>query len=165
MSDRLSSPRDLFLQLLAQMLWVERMLVFAVLPELRKQVRSDSLAAAVEEHLAQTHEHVARVEECFRALGAEPVSARSAPAAALAAEHDETAGKIAEPRLADLFHAAAAIYTEHLELAGYEVLIELARALDHSEVEGRLEQNLREEAETLERLRALAEHLRQQLPS
>ena len=28
MSDKLSSPRDLFLQLLAEMLWVERMLVF-----------------------------------------------------------------------------------------------------------------------------------------
>jgi ferritin-like metal-binding protein YciE len=165
MSDKLSSPRDLFLALLAQMLWVERMLVFEVLPELRKQVQSESLAAAVEEHLAQTHEHVVRVEEAFRALGAEPVSARSAPAAALAAEHAEVAAKIAEPRLADLFHAAAAIHTEHLELAGYETLIELARALDHPEVEGSLEQNWREEAETLERLRKLAERLREQLPS
>ena len=101
MSDKLSSPRDLFLHLLAEILWVERMLVFEVLPSLRKQVQSESLAAAVEEHLAQTRGHVTRVEEAFRALGAEPVSARSAPAAALASEHEETAGKIAEPRLAD----------------------------------------------------------------
>jgi ferritin-like metal-binding protein YciE len=164
-SDKLSSPRDLFLQLLAQMLWVERMLVFEVLPELRKQVQSESLAAAVEEHLAQTHQHVARVEDCFHVLGTEPVSARSAPAAALKDEHEEVTGKIAEPRLADLFHAAAAIHTEHLELAGYETLIEFARALDRSDVEERLEQNRREEAETLERLRTLAEHLRQQLPA
>jgi ferritin-like metal-binding protein YciE len=164
-TEKLSSPRDLFLALLAQMLWVERMLVFEVLPELRKQVQSESLAAAVEEHLAQTHEHVVRVEEAFRALGAEPVSARSAPAAALADEHGEVAAKIAEPRLADLFHAAAAIHTEHLELAGYEALVELARALDRPEVEGRLEQNRREEAETLERLRKLAETLRRQLPA
>jgi ferritin-like metal-binding protein YciE len=163
-SDRLSSPRDLFLALLAEMLWVERMLVFEVLPQLRKQVQSESLAAAVEEHLAQTHGHVVQVEEAFRALGAEPVSARSAPAAALADEHAEVAAKIAEPRLADLFHAAAAIHTEHLELAGYEALIELARALDRPEVEARLEQNRREEAETLERLRKLGERLREQLP-
>ena len=160
MSDKLSSPRDLFLQLLAEMLWVERMLVFEVLPTLQKQVQSESLAAAVEEHLAQTHDHVARVEEAFRALGAEPVSARSAPAAALAAEHEETASKIAEPRLADLFHAGAAITTEHYEIASYDVLLELAPEA----VRESLAQNRDEEAQALERLRGLADNLRGQLP-
>jgi ferritin-like metal-binding protein YciE len=159
MSDKLSSPRDLFLQLLAEMLWVERMLVFEVLPSLLKQVQSESLAAAVEEHLAQTRGHVTRVEEAFRALGAEPVSARSAPAAALASEHEETAGKIAEPRLADLFHAGAAITTEHYEIASYDVLLELAR-------EGAREplaQNREEESQALERLRELSDRLRGEL--
>ena len=159
MSDKLSSPRDLFLQLLAEMLWVERMLVFEVLPNLHKQVQSESLAAAVEEHLAQTHGHVTRVEEAFRALGAEPVSARSAPAAALAAEHEETAAKIAEPRLADLFHAGAAITTEHYEIAGYDVLLQLAR----DDVAESLAQNREEEAETLKRLEQLVAELREQL--
>ena len=159
MSDRLSSPRDLFLQLLAQMLWVERMLVFEVLPKLAKQVQSESLAAAVEEHLAQTHGHVARVEEAFRALDAEPVSARSATAAAGAAEHEETAARIAEPRLADLFHAGAAIHTEHLELASYGVLLRLAP----DGVAEPLEENRREEAQALELLRELSDRLRAEL--
>ena len=159
MSDKLSSPRDLFLQLLAEMLWVERMLVFEVLPNLHKQVQSESLAAAVEEHLAQTRGHVTRVEEAFRALGAEPVSARSAPAAALAAEHEETAAKIAEPRLADLFHAGAASTTEHYEIAGYDVLLQLAR----DDVAESLAQNREEEAETLKRLEQLVAELREQL--
>jgi ferritin-like metal-binding protein YciE len=126
-------------------------------------VQSESLAAAVEEHLAQTYGHVARVEEAFRALGAEPVSARSAPAAALASEHEEMAGKIAEPRLADLFHAAAAIHTEHLELAGYETLVELARALDRDDLVRALVHNREEEAQALERLRELADRLRGEL--
>jgi ferritin-like metal-binding protein YciE len=157
----ISSPRDLFLASLAQMLWVERMLVFEVLPELHRQVQSESLAAAVEEHLAQTRGHVTRVEEAFRALGAEPVSARSAPDAALADEHREVAAKIAEPRLADLFHAGAAIRTEHLELAAYDLLLELARALDRDDVEGLLHRNRHEELQALETLRELAEKLRQ----
>lgn len=156
MSDKLSSPRDLFLQLLAEMLWVERMLVFEVLPSLLKQVQSESLAAAVEEHLAQTRGHVTRVEEAFRSLGAEPVSARSAPAAALASEHEETAGKIAEPRLADLFHAGAAITTEHYEIASYDVLLRLAP----DGVVEPLEQNRGEEAQALELLRELSDRLR-----
>ena len=160
MSDKLASPRDLFLQLLAEMLWVERMLVFEVLPSLRKQVQSESLAAAVEEHLAQTRDHVTRVEAAFRALGTEPVSARSAPAAALAAEHEETAGKIAEPRLADLFHAGAAITTEHFEIASYDLLLELAPEAARDS----LAQNREEESQALERLRDLAEGLRGQLP-
>jgi ferritin-like metal-binding protein YciE len=102
---------------------------------------------------------VTRVEEAFRALGAEPVSARSAPAAALAAEHEETAGKIAEPRLGDLFHAGAAITTEHYEIASYEVLLELAPEA----VRESLAQNRREEAETLERLSELVDALRGEL--
>jgi ferritin-like metal-binding protein YciE len=159
-SDRLSSPSDLFLHLLAEMLWVERMLVFEALPSLHKQVQSESLAAAVEEHLAQTRGHVTRVEEAFRALGAEPVSARSAPAAALAAEHEEMAGKIAEPRLADLFHAGAAITTEHFEIASYDVLLELAPEA----VQATLAQNREEEAQALKQLRELAHRLRSEVP-
>jgi ferritin-like metal-binding protein YciE len=103
---------------------------------------------------------VTRVEDAFRALGAEPVSARSAPAAALAAEHEVVAGKIAEPRLADLFHAGAAITTEHFEIAGYDLLLKLAPEAVH----GSLAQNREEEAQALERLRRLAEELRDQLP-
>jgi ferritin-like metal-binding protein YciE len=163
-SGKLSSPRDLFLATLAQMLWVERMLVFEVLPELRREVESESLAAALEEHLAQTHGHVARCEEAFRALGAEPASARNAAAAALAAQHRETTAKLAEPRLADLFHAGGAIETEHLEIASYDVLIELARALGREDVERLLAETRAEEAQALERLGELAQDLRAALP-
>jgi len=163
-SGKLSSPRDLFLASLAQMLWVERMLVFEVLPELQRQVESESLVAAVAEHLTQTHGHVARCEEAFRALGAEPVSARHAGAAGLADQHRETTAKLAEPRLADLFHASAAIATEHLEIASYDALIELARALGRDDVERLLAETRDEEAQTLERLVELARDLRAALP-
>jgi len=64
------------------MLWTERMLAFEVLPGLQKQVKNKSLAALVDEHLGQTHQHVARAETAFRAFGAEPASGRSAPPAA-----------------------------------------------------------------------------------
>ena len=91
--------------------------------------------------------------------GAEPVSARSAPAAGLVSAHEETAGKIAEPRLADLFHAGAAITTEHYEIASYDVLLELAPEA----VREPLAQNREEEAQTLELLRELSGRLRGEL--
>ena len=163
MSGKLASPRDLFLQLLAQMLWVERMLAFDVLPELHKQVQSASLAALLQEHLAQTHQHVARLESAFQALGAEAASARSAPAAAAKDQHEEVASKIADPRLADLFHAGAAIQTEHLELAGYGLLLELVRALERDDVAQSLEANRAEDGQALEELEKLSERLRGEL--
>jgi ferritin-like metal-binding protein YciE len=163
MSGKLASPRDLALLLLAQQLWVERTLAFEVLPQLHEQVQSESLAAFVEEHLAETHGHVARVEAAIRDLGAEPASARSAPAAAAQQQHDETASQITEPRLADLLHAGAAIRTEHLELAGYELLLELLQALGKDDAAELIEANREEDARALERLRGLAARLRDEL--
>ena len=160
MSGKLASPRDLFLQLLAQMLWTERTLAFEVLPELHKQVKSESLAELVEQHLGQTQQHVARVESAFRALGAEPASGRSAPLAGAKDQHDEVASKITDVQLADFFHAAAAMQTEHLEIAGYRALLELADALDRDEVAHLLEKNCKDEEATLERLQKLSSELK-----
>jgi ferritin-like metal-binding protein YciE len=163
MSGQLASPRDLFLQLLSQMLWLERMLAFEVLPSLRREVKSETLAAAVEQHLAQTHEHVARVETAFRNLGAEPVSARSATGAALIDEHEELAQSIVDFRLADLFNAGAASRGEHLEIAGYDLLLELAQVLGNEDNERLLAANRDDDAKALEQLRSLGRRLRDEL--
>ena len=163
MSEKLANPRDLFLLQLSEMLWTERMLVFDVLPSLQKSVKSESLAAAVAEHLEETHGHVARVERAFQTLDIEPSSARNGAAEALKKQHDETAGKITDSRLEDLFHASAAIHTEHLELAAYDSLLELSRALGRGDVEDPLARNRKEEADALRKLEKLAERLREDL--
>ena len=74
-----SNPRDLLLVELADILFVERMLSFEVLPELLKQVSDPELTAALAEHLAQTKSHVTNVERAFEAVGAEPSSQHSPP--------------------------------------------------------------------------------------
>jgi ferritin-like metal-binding protein YciE len=147
---------------LTQLLWVERTLAFEVLPTLQKEVKSQSLADAIAEHLEQTRRHVDRVEHAFRTVDAEPTSGRNEAMAALAGQHDETAGDVVEPDLKDLFHADAAIHTEHLELAGYEAAITLARALGAREAADLLEQNRSEEEQALKLLRGHAERLAQQ---
>lgn len=160
MSAKLASPRDLFLQLLAQMLWTERMLAFEILPELHRQVKSEALAELVEEHLGQTRRHVARVESAFRAFGAEPASGRSAPLAGAKSQHEEVASTITDSQLADFFHAGAAMQAEHLEIAGYGVLLELADALDRDEVARLLEENRKDEEKALERLQRMRSDLK-----
>jgi len=148
----LSNPRDLFLQLLGEMLWTERTLAFEALPELRRDVTAEGLAQAVDEHLEQTKEHAARLEQVFRAAGAEPSSNLSPPAEKLAEHRKELAGNVPEDRLKDVLNAAAAAATEHLEIAMYDALVELAGALDLGDARGLLEENRKEEEEALRRV-------------
>ena len=131
-----------------------------MLPELHKSVRSASLAAAVEEHLEQTREHGPRLEEVFRALGAESSSNLDPSVEQLVEHHDELAGSFADDRLEDVFHAAAAATTEHHELSAYDTLLALARAVElPNDVRGLLERNRAEEAEALRRLQQERERL------
>ena len=131
-----------------------------MLPELRKAVTSEGLAAAVEEHLEQTREHGPRLEEVFRAVGAEPSSNLNPPVKKLAAHHDELASSFVDDRLADVFHAAAAATTEHHELAAYDTLLALAQAVElPDDARGLLERNRGEEADALGRLENELERL------
>ena len=124
-----------------------------MLPELHESVQSEGLAAAVEEHLEQTREHGPRLEEVFRALGAEPSSNLDPPAEKLVEHHDELAGSFADDRLEDVFHASAAATTEHHELSAYDALLALAQAVElPHDARGLLERNRAEEAEALRRL-------------
>jgi ferritin-like metal-binding protein YciE len=155
----LSNPRDLFLQLLGQQLWLERMLVLDVLPKLAQEAQTQSLSEAFLAHLQETQEHVRRLEDCFRAAGAE-VSSNFDPAAQrLFEHHDEVAASIVEPLLRDVFHAAGAARVEHVELAAYGTLVELARVLELEDARELLERNLGEEASALTVVELIAARL------
>ncbi|HEY6052513.1 MAG TPA: DUF892 family protein [Gaiellaceae bacterium] len=155
----MSNPRDLFLQLLGELLWLERELVREALPALERGAQAQSLAQAFAEHLEQTRGHVKRVEEVFRIATAEPSSNLDEPAQKLIEHHDELAGSIVDPVLRDVFHAAAAAKTEHTEIAAYTTLIGLAEALELPEAVRLLERNRDEEAEALEQVERAAERL------
>ena len=134
------------------MLWTERRLSFDVLPELQKSIRSEGLAAVVEEHLEQTRKHGPRLEQVFRALDAEPSSNFNPSVEKLEEHHDELADNFSNDRLEDVFHASAAATTEHHELAAYDALLALADAIELSkDARGLLEQNRGEEEEALGR--------------
>lgn len=156
MPPTVSNPRDLLLVELADILFVERMLSFQVLPELLKDVSDPDLAAALSEHLAQTKTHVERVERAFVLVGAEPSSNHSQPFVGLKDQHSEIAGSVKAPELADLWHATAAVHTEHYEIAAYRQLRLLAQTLGNQELDGLLEENLDEEEQALGRLEQTA---------
>jgi len=154
-----SNPRDLYLVALGDILFVERILSFEVLPHLMEQVQDAELNKALAEHREQTREHAERVERAFRLVGAEPSSAHSPPFMGLKEQHEEVTGSVKDPRLADTFHAMAAAHTEHYEIAAYRALIALARALEQGEAVELLEANLTEEETALGHAEAAVERL------
>jgi len=147
-STTLSNPRDLILQFLGELLYVERRLADDVLRRLASAVRDEGLRAALEEHLAETREHAERVETGFRRLSVAPTSNLSRPFESAVAQHEQLSSSIVEPRLADLFHAQAALHTEHWEIAAYEAVLPL---LDDS-VAALLRRSLREEEDAAKNL-------------
>ena len=96
----MSNPRALFLALLAEVLWIERILAFQVLPQLQREADSELLAVPLAQHLEETRLHAARVEGVFVAAGAEPAGAASAALEGLRKQHDAHVDGVVEPRLA-----------------------------------------------------------------
>jgi ferritin-like metal-binding protein YciE len=145
---KLSNPTDLLVAMLSELLWVERRLAFDVLPEVIAAASDAALVALFEQHLAETREHVGRVEAAFRSLQMEPSSALSPGFSGLIEQHDTVTKKIVEPGLADRWHASAGIAAEHFELALYAGV----EALAPDAVWSSLSSNVDEERGALEKL-------------
>ncbi len=144
----ITTPRDLFLHELGDILYVEEKLEQEVLPKLLDEVKSETLQKGLESHLRETRGHVENVEEIFTKLGEEPTAEQCIGFDGLKKEHDQLLEEAA-PELIDLVGVGAAARTEHYEIAAYETLIGLARAIGEPDIVPLLEANLREEKEAL----------------
>jgi ferritin-like metal-binding protein YciE len=160
----LVNPRDLLLQQLAELLWIERTLYFEVLPAVHDASHAPALQQALTDHRGETHEHETRVADAIRAAGAEPAAARSATLDAMKKEYEEQAQQVTQATLKDVFNCAAASRTEHFELACYEAAIALARELGLKDVARLLEQNRDEDEQALKKIDKVADGLRDTLP-
>jgi ferritin-like metal-binding protein YciE len=156
MPAKISNPRDLILQLLGDALYLERRLAGGVLQELIDAVSDAELKEALQQHLEETKAHVDRAETAFRRLDAAPSANMSRSFEAAKAEHDELAGSIVDPKLADVFHTRAALQTEHDEIALYTAVLALA------DLEP-LRDSLQEERLTREKLERLLRRLADQV--
>ena len=157
----IAQPRDLFVNELKAMLYVEQKLADDVLPELAKEVSDSDFKESLREHTEETKRHVANVERIFELLGEEPKPDKSHAVDGLVAQHDKVAKNIEVPQLRDVFDAGAAAKTEYLEIAAYESLITTAEALGETEIVSLLEENLDEEKQALQQAKKAGEQLAQ----
>lgn len=137
--------------------WAEKKLV-QTLPKMAKAATSEELKNAFTEHLDQTKEHVARLEQVFELLGHKPQAKKCD---AMEGITEEGAGVIEDTEDGTSTRDVALIFAgqkaEHYEIATYGDLARIARTLGHEDVAQILETTLQEEKDTDQALTELAE--------
>lgn len=155
MSSKLKSLRDLYIEQLQDLHSAELQLTKA-LPAMAEAATDSMLKAAFEEHLAQTHVHVERLEGLCRQLDVSPKGTTCKAMKGLIAESQEMANHAAEPAVRDAGLIAAAQRVEHYEIAGYGCLRSYAEILGDRASAEILQQTLDEEGDTDHRLTEIA---------
>jgi ferritin-like metal-binding protein YciE len=154
----LTTPRDLFLHELGDILYVERSLTDETLPELIEEVEDEEFQAALQGHLEETRKHVENVERVFELFGEEPQVEECIGFEGLKKEHEELMQE-SSPALIDLIDLGAAARTENYEIAAYEGLRRMAKALGEDKAVDLLDKNLKEEKEALGTVEKIATRL------
>jgi ferritin-like metal-binding protein YciE len=154
----LTTPRDLFLHELGDILHVERGLAEETLPKLIGEVTDEEFKSGLESHLEQTRQHVANVERVFELLGEEAEAEKCIGFEGLKTEHDQLVEESAS-MLIDIVDVGAAARTENYEIAAYEGLRRMAKAMGEDEAVELLDENLKQEKETLREVEKIATRL------
>lgn len=154
---RIDSLETLLVDQLKDLYDAEKSLVKA-LPKIAKLATNDELTTALNDHLTETTEHVARLEQAFEALG---VPARAKTCAGMrgileeAQEH--ASAEYDDDGLRDAAIIGGAQRVEHYEIAAYGTAVAHARLLGHDDVVALLDASLAEEKTADQHLTEIAE--------
>lgn len=158
----ITTPRELFLHELGDILYVEEQLAQEVLPKVISEVQHDEFRTSLENHLEETRRHIENVEQVFETLGESPQTEKCVGFEGLKKEKEELTSKVPD-MLVDAVNAGAAARVEHYEIAAYTGLIEKARALGEQDVVTLLDENLKEEKEALRQVESVEKTLRDEI--
>ena len=151
----ITTPRDLFLHELGDIMYVEQKLSTEVLPKLISEVTDEEFREALEQHLDQTKRHLRNVEKVFEELGETPHAEKCIGLEGLRQEHEKLLGE-ASPDLVDSIDLGAAARTECYEIAAYEGLRRMAKAMGEDKAVELLDRNLEEEKDALKVVEKIA---------
>lgn len=155
----MQTAHELYIHELNDMLSAEQMLVEA-LQEQADAASNPQLKKAFESHLAQTQKQVERLQRCFEEIGEEPEDEECKGMKGLVEEFRSfVEEKDPSPDILDHFACGAAAKVEQYEIKGYESLIELAESMEHNQAVKLLNQSLKEEQSTLEKMERFGERL------
>jgi ferritin-like metal-binding protein YciE len=127
------------------------------LPKLAKKATSPELKAAIAEHLEQTEEHIARLEQAFEVLELPAKGKKCKGMQNLIKEGEEMIAEAENGDTRDAVIIAGSQKVEHYEIASYGTIRTWANLLGHTEAAELFEQTLEEEKETDQKLTMIAE--------
>jgi len=148
--------RDLYIDELKDLYSAEKQLVRA-LPKMAKNATHPELKQAFENHLAETEEHVARLEQIFESLESSPRGKKCVGMEGLIEEGNELLEEEAEEDVVDAGLISKAQHVEHYEIAGYGTVRTWAQILGEERHVQLLQQTLDEEKNADVLLTQLAE--------
>ena len=151
----LATLQSLYLHELQDLHSAETQLVKA-LPKMAKAAHAPELKSAFTTHLAQTKEHVRRLEQLLLGLGEEPGGDKCKGMAGLIKEGTALTKEGGDPAVLDNGLITAAQKVEHYEIAGYGSARTLAQKLGDDSAADVLQLSLNEESQTDASLTALA---------
>jgi len=147
---------DLFVHTLQDIYYAEKRIVGA-LPDMISKSTSPQLRAAFESHLAETRNHVRRLEQVFQMIGTQPASATCPAIDGIIEEANDVAGDVADKNVLDAALIAAAQAVEHYEMTRYGSLIAWAKTLGRNDCAQVLQETLAEEKAADDKLTSIAE--------
>jgi len=147
---------ELFHDTLKDIYYAEKKILSA-LPKMAKAAESDDLRAAFEKHRDETEEQISRLEQVFEAIDAKPQGKKCAAIEGILDEGQEIMKEYKGSPALDAGLLAAAQAVEHYEISRYGTLRTWVEELGLEDVAKLLEETLREEEATDEKLTELAE--------
>ena len=155
----MQTAHEFFVHELKDMFDAEHQLLEALGKQAEESDRPE-LKKAFESHRAQTEKQVQRLEQAFESIGEEPEEAECAGIRGLIQEHENFKEEDPSKDLLDIFNVGAATKVERYEISSYESLIRLAGLMGHRKAVQLLNQNLKEEQQTLKKMEAFSKKLK-----
>lgn len=119
--------------------------VIQSLPKLIEKATNRDLTKGLKDHLEETKNQVARLDQVFKKLGQDPQGVQCPAIDGLISEADEVAGEVADKEVLDAAIIGSAQAVEHYEIARYGTLIAWAESVGHDDIVRLLNTNLNEE--------------------
>jgi ferritin-like metal-binding protein YciE len=154
--ERIDTLESLLLHELRDLYHAEKQLVKA-LPKVAKKASAPELKQPIREHLAQTEEHVSRLEQAFDMLGQTPKAVKCKGMEGILDEGEEMMQEKGTPETLDAAIILAAQKVEHYEIAAYGSVATWAGMMGRQDLKRLLGSTLDEEKEADQKLTRLAE--------
>jgi ferritin-like metal-binding protein YciE len=147
---------QLFLHVLQDVYYAENQIVKS-LPEMIEKATNSQLKQGLQSHLAETRNHVKRLEQAFQMLGKKAEGVDCPAIDGIIDEAEDVGGEVEDKNVLDAAIIASAQAVEHYEITRYGTLIAWAQQLGKNDVAALLKQTLTEEKNADQKLTSLAE--------